>query len=137
MYLFAYSPPTVPAAAWMFCDSMAALISEMLMLSPASRIGSSHIRMAYMRPEVSTWPTPSSRAMASAICFSTKFESSMRSISRPSVMKQYITILSSGLFLTVMPFCVTSFGSLGSARLTAFCTFMRAMLEGVPGRNTQ
>ena len=27
-YLLAYSPPTVPAAAWMFCDSMADFISE-------------------------------------------------------------------------------------------------------------
>ena len=64
-------------------------------------------------------------------------ESSIRSISRPSVRKQYITMRSSGRFFTVMPFCVTSVGSFGSARFTAFCTFMSAMFEGVPGRNVQ
>ena len=74
------------------------------------------------------------RAMPSATCFSTKFERSMRSISRPSVMNMYMTMRSSGLLRTTMPFCVTSLGSFGSARFTAFCTFTRAMLEGVPGR---
>ena len=90
-----------------------------------------------MRPEVCTWPTPLTREIASATCFSTKFESSIRSIFRPSVMKQYMTRRSSGDFLTTTPLCVTSEGSLGSARLTAFCTFMSATLDGVPGRKTQ
>ena len=136
-YLLAYSPPTVPAAAWMFCDSMALLISAMETLSPASRTGSSQMRIAYVRPPVSTSATPSMRAMASATCFSTKFESSIRSISRPSVMNMYMTMRSSGLFFTVMPLWITSAGSFGSARLTAFCTFTSAMLEGVPGRKMQ
>ena len=136
-YLLAYSPPTVPAAAWMFWDSIALFSSEICMLSPASFTGSSQMRIAYVRPEVSTCPTPSTRAMASAICFSTKFERSIRSIARPSVMKQYMTILSSGRFFTVMPFCVTSVGSLGSARFTAFWTFISAMFDGVPGRKVQ
>ena len=133
-YLFAYSPPTVPAAAWMFWLSIALLISAMEMLRPASLIGSSQMRIAYVRPPVSTSATPSMRAMPSATCFSTKFERSMRSISRPSVMNMYMTMRSSGLLRTTMPFCVTSLGSFGSARFTAFCTFTRAMLEGVPGR---
>ena len=137
MYLFAYSPPTMPAAACMFWDSMALLISEICTLRPASFSGSSQMRMAYWRPDVSTCPTPSMRATASAICFSTKFERSMRSISRPSVMNTYMTMRSSGRFLTVMPFCTTSVGSFGSARLTAFCTFMSATFDGVPGRNVQ
>ena len=49
----------------------------------------------------------------------------------------YWTSWSSGLFLTEMPFCTTSVGSFGSARFTAFCTFTSAMLDGVPGLNTQ
>ena len=61
----------------------------------------------------------------------------MRSISRPSVMNMYMTMRSSGLLRTTMPLCVTSVGSFGSARLTAFCTLTRAILEGVPGRKTQ
>ena len=52
-------------------------------------------------------------------------------------MNMYMTILSSGDFFTVMPFCTTSVGSFGSARLTAFCTFTSAMSELTPGRNTQ
>ena len=48
-----------------------------------------------------------------------------------------MTMRSSGRFFTVMPLCVTSVGSFGSARFTAFCTFMSATFEGVPGRNVQ
>ena len=110
----------MPAAACTFCPRMAFLTSSIEMSRPARRSGSSQRRIAYVRPDVATWPTPSTRAIESAICFSTKLESSCTSISRPSVMKQYMTMRSSGLFRTVMPFCVTSVGSRGSARLTAF-----------------
>ena len=135
--MFAYSPPTVPAAAWMFCDSIALLISAIETFRPESFTGSSQMRIAYVRPPEETSATPSMRAMASATCFSTKFDSSIRSISRPSVMNMYMTMRSSGLLRTVMPLCVTSIGSFGSARFTAFCTLTSAMLDGVPGRNTQ
>ena len=109
----------------------------MEMSRPDRRTGSSQMRIAYVRPEVCTCPTPATREIASATCFSTKFDSSMMSISRPSVTKQYMTMRSSGDFFTVMPLCVTSVGSFVSARLTAFCTFMSATFDGVPGRNTQ
>ena len=52
-------------------------------------------------------------------------------------MNLYMTMRSSGDFFTVIPFCTTSAGSFGSARLTAFCTFTSAMSELVPGRNVQ
>ncbi len=133
----AYSPPTVPAAAWMFCDSTALFTSAIEMFSPESLTGSSQMRIAYVRPPDSTSDTPSMREIESAICFSTKLASSIRSISRASVVNMYWTSWSSGLFLTEMPFCTTSVGSFGSARFTAFCTFTSAMLDGVPGLNTQ
>ena len=44
-YLFAYSPPTVPAACT-FWLSIASLISAMETLRPASRTGSSQMRIA-------------------------------------------------------------------------------------------
>ena len=92
------------------------------------------MRIEYVRPPVSTSETPSTRAMPSAICFSTKLDSSITSISRPSVVKAYMTMRSSGRVFTVMPDFIVSAGSFCSARFTAFCTFTSAMFGSVPGR---
>ena len=42
----ARSPPTEPAVAWMFCEAMAALISETETPRPSMRTGSSQMRIA-------------------------------------------------------------------------------------------
>ena len=121
-----------PAAAWMFCCSMAFFTSKIESPRPLRRTGLSHTRIAYCRFEHSTSATPSMRCTESAISFSTKLPRSVRLISLPSVMNTYIAMRSSGRFFTVMPFCTTSVGSFGSARLTAFCRFTRLMLGSVP-----
>ena len=38
-------------------------------------------------------------------------------------------------FLTLTPVCLTSFGNVGSARLTRFCTSTWAMSRSVPTSN--
>ena len=119
--------PIEPAATCTFCACSAVTTSPAVKPLSASRLGSTHRRIAYLRsPNTRTSDTPLMRLRSLTTLFSRKLVryawSQRLSV---DVMPSAATNVPE-FFETVTPICLTSFGSRPCARFTAFCTSFAA-----------